>query len=729
MPISLPRGKEFDILGPIRFFSTSAKRFKLIGSLFQHVDFATREGAVAFSPMAIRRGAPLKYPSLVARLANVSLRKAPRDQLRRRVLSTKAIAKTEDGGEISLRGIADRGANFGVDLSMWKRGTMDFLEGAINDAPEGVTAAARRRLGGVMRFFEDGLFDGVYRESQIFGLENLIIPRIIRSHPGWSANDVMAAAADEMNVMFSTLGIWQSVFKAPNTRQFVHALMFSSNESESWLKAGIRGVKGENAALWREYGIGFMIYLGLVSNVINWASTGESLPIEAYQLVATGNHHSPMPGGISYNSKFLSPELPFLGRGNVPVHLDVVGQADTVFRWLLDPPGALTARYNLLPRAVTNQVRGTDFYGRDITGLNDRVQQGLDDLFMPIGPGNISDIVRQQIPATRGVLQEREGRLGSIGSAIQMTGVNVRGMTTPDLLNRAASLSGFTTSDGSRVTSWSQLEPAQRRALDSMEPLNSEMMHRQMTSIERQVTGAEARAALQKIDQGRLDQEEALQSLFRRGEIDGRRMRDRYGDIQAEAASKRIQADTDYNIWKDDPSKLPDDPNKAALINYYNAFERSTNDAGLLEHDRLDSALSTLEAAWSPEQRAYVKRNSGLSMHRDLFMELSRGRERFAPYWRVHNKVLGNDAEIAQYEAFIGVFGEPRTEIRQTHPQLAEAQRVISATRKRMREMLPDLDAFLFRFGYTQTLVHPSNQGRERELAPWLSNNLVTLGT
>ena len=54
-------------------------------------------------------------------------------------------------------------------------------------------------------------------------------------------------------------------------------------------------------------------------------------------------------------------------------------------------------------------------------------------------------------------------------------------------------------------------------------------------------------------------------------------------------------------------------------------------------------------------------------------------------------------------------------------PELAEAASIVSATRQRMRQLSPELDEFLFRWGYTQTLVHPSNIGREFELAPWLS--------
>ena len=36
--------------------------------------------------------------------------------------------------------------------------------------------------------------------------------------------------------------------------------------------------------------------------------------------------------------------------------------------------------------------------------------------------------------------------------------------------------------------------------------------------------------------------------------------------------------------------------------------------------------------------------------------------------------------------------------------------------RKELRRRRPDLDAFLYRWGYTETLLHPWNSGREVEL-------------
>ena len=88
-------------------------------------------------------------------------------------------------------------------------------------------------------------------------------------------------AAEDMNIMFSTLADWQVAIKHPHVRTFFRHLMFSPNETESWLRVFVHGVKGPHASLFREYWGGYFLFLALVGNVINYASTGKVLPFES----------------------------------------------------------------------------------------------------------------------------------------------------------------------------------------------------------------------------------------------------------------------------------------------------------------------------------------------------------------------------------------------------------------------------------------------------------------
>ena len=50
--------------------------------------------------------------------------------------------------------------------------------------------------------------------------------------------------------------------------------------------------------------------------------------------------------------------------------------------------------------------------------------------------------------------------------------------------------------------------------------------------------------------------------------------------------------------------------------------------------------------------------------------------------------------------------------------------RNISGVKKELRKMNPGLDGYLFRWGFTSTLLHPSNQS-EDALKLWRSNDTL----
>lgn len=657
-----------DIWKGISTFGSVTKRAKLFMSLFQHVDFLTRDFIVAFTPEGIRHGLPLKFPALAARVSWSAVSPTSRANLEARILSGEPLYVDSD---ITLKMVADKGWKLGQDELLIRRDVREQLENIVREAQEEglkvrwfqragqeivkATDPVTRRLATVARFFEAGLFEGVYRESQAYALEHVIIPRLKRFHPDWTSEQIAGSAAEEVNKQYSTLAVWQSVLQQPAAREMARTFFFSWNESEAWIRQATSTVSGKNARYWREYQIATFIALAVAANVINMISEGEPLPPDRYVPFALGSPYSSMPWGLAYNDKFMSPRLPWNGRNGQPIYLDIVGQADTWMRWMLDPAGALTARVNVLPRAVINQVQGRDFWGRELKDWGDRVKQAVIDLFAPIGAGNLLEVARLQWPDV-GFIPEAEGRIGIVGSLIQATGLNVRSIKTRDMLDKFARESGLKKDDGTPVESWDDLEPHQRRQLEKNEDLQIELGLRSVVAVERQYPGAEGFAKLDKIDQERIVRGEALvaelvSSLIGVDRTEAfetaRGFRMEVTRLKKEVSDRKSQIDEDYQLFKD-TGELPDDPNKRALVEYYNIFEKAKRPSGVMDWERVNELELALRDGWTPAQSAYVDRNIRLTEWGPLMQEFVDAQRTLSDsgYWDVSEI----DRRVFRYE-------------------------------------------------------------------------------
>jgi len=122
----------------------------------------------------------------------------------------------------------------------------------------------------------------------------------------------------------------------------------------------------------------------------------------------------------------MAPQMPVIkGRGGTPVYLDLIGQMDTAFRWMLSPADALAARWNVIPRAFLNQFKGQTFFGEPLTDEDPRVEaakrgiQAVTDVAAPIGATQALGVAREQIPGAERFIAEGESRLGGMGQALQ----------------------------------------------------------------------------------------------------------------------------------------------------------------------------------------------------------------------------------------------------------------------------------------------------------------------
>ena len=606
-----------DFLRDIRKWGDRAKRIKLFASYFQHADFFLRAVGVAFSPTGIWKKAPLKLPSLAKTLLHVNFSPGARNDLQKRLLSNAPIYKDFD---ITYRMLIQQGWGVHGDLSLLERGINTLISDP--NISKGLSGRALQNGRKIQQFFETGLFDGVYRETQRWSLENFIIPWVRRTNPGANARQVAAQSAEIANIMFSTQGVWQTALKNPMLAQMTRTLMFSAHENEALLRGAFRALSRTHpsAGIFREWYLGMFLGLGTIANVINVSATGKILPWSSYNPIKINDpyasFYSKKLGGIGYNDRFLSPQLPWIkGRNGEPVYLDLVGQMDTIFRWAFNAPEALAGRYNVLPRAIRNQQLGTNFFGQELKTPINRLVQGVLDVGTPISAMSAVEILRQQTPALQDAIPETESTIGPIGLGLQaITGVNIRGSKTGSMLNRISE-EIFKSEQFPEGVGYNELvEPYHKRIVRNDAAAATELARRTTTALGRKEKSTHAKrtkleneqyAALEKLAEMPEDQfKQAVYNTLRT-----------YQTLRSE-----LFREIDY------PDDEPDATNEADVIlfAYYSIFEdplihdpetRVFNT--LLYKNRLESLITNF-----PNAEAIIKRNQNLGPYPSKFIRL-----------------------------------------------------------------------------------------------------------
>jgi len=606
-----------DFLRDIRKWGDRAKRIKLFASYFQHADFFLRAVGVAFSPTGIWKKAPLKLPSLAKTLLHVNFSPGARNDLQKRLLSNAPIYKDFD---ITYRMLIQQGWGVHGDLSLLERGINTLISDP--NISKGLSGRALQNGRKIQQFFETGLFDGVYRETQRWSLENFIIPWVRRTNPGANARQVAAQSAEIANIMFSTQGVWQTALKNPMLAQMTRTLMFSAHENEALLRGAFRALSRTHpsAGIFREWYLGMFLGLGTIANVINVSATGKILPWSSYNPIKINDpyasFYSKKLGGIGYNDRFLSPQLPWIkGRNGEPVYLDLVGQMDTIFRWAFNAPEALAGRYNVLPRAIRNQQLGTNFFGQELKTPINRLVQGVLDVAAPISAMSAVEILRQQTPALQDAIPETESTIGPIGLGLQaITGVNIRGSKTGSMLNRISE-EIFKSEQFPEGVGYNELvEPYHKRIVRNDAAAATELARRTTTALGRKEKSTHAKrtkleneqyAALEKLAEMPEDQfKQAVYNTLRT-----------YQTLRSE-----LFREIDY------PDDEPDATNEADVIlfAYYSIFEdplihdpetRVFNT--LLYKNRLESLITNF-----PNAEAIIKRNQNLGPYPSKFIRL-----------------------------------------------------------------------------------------------------------
>lgn len=622
------------------------KQTKLLFSLFQQVDFATRQLGSGFAGAIddILSGKPLSavkkvitVPSESAKLFTANVSGARQASLRDSILSTRPLFNERPG--VSLRSISDAGWNTS-DISIIntsikralddiaKGGNVGPVKGALRSAGgEGaITGAPLRRWKMLNEASQKGLFEGVYPQAQVSTLKRFIVPRLMRQHPDWTDAQISAAAATEINKLYSSLGNFQQTIKNPVSKEFIQSLVFSTNETESLLKQAASTVIGPNKLLWTEYYLGGFVALATVANLVHFAATGEPLPLDRYKPIKKDGF-GPLP--IGYNSQFLSPQVPFLrGRNDTPIDVDLMGQMDTVFR-LLDPQGFIEARENVGLRALQSQQSGEDFFGRPLDGPKERMGQLAADLAEPIG-----------VSQFRGALDigpEGEGRLGNIGQALQGTGINLRGETTANMKDRKAA-------EYHNGAKWSELTKDQRDELIAKDAdLRNEMeARRDEAAASGQQWAINQTRASDATEQAMTYQMGSDQRLLS-GEITPEEWRAALSDRQLELRTIK------GTIYGNAGTKQGEDP---VLDAYFRAMDDAVRkDDGTFDGAKFGAYIDTL----SQKDLDYIASQTGVSLNTALVQQ-----------WRHDVKLL---SDSGYFDA------ENKVAVRKADPEIAVAVR------------------------------------------------------
>ena len=598
-----------EVIGYIRKFRNGFKSAKLFASFFQHMDISLRTAGSMMTLEGLQRGGPLRFPSLAAHLMKAQWSTGYRSEIRQRFLSTNAIKGQEDLG-ITYKMLVEEGLGVSGDITVIQREIVDtILDIERSTNPVGKTV---QKIKNANEFFQSGLFEGVYREGMSWSLESFIIPAIRKQHPTWNARQVAAEAATNANLMYSSLPQWQSVLKDPWVREFGQTLFFSTNETEGLLRSFGGMFVGTNKRFWLQYYGGMMLSLAFFGNLINMAATGKPLPPEAYSPIDPSNPYSFT--GVGYSTRFMSPELPkwmgISGREGSPLHLDIVGQMDTAFRVAADPIGATAARVNVPVRAIVNQVRGTNFFGEELSPVQ-RPGQLLTDLYGPIGLSSALGAFTEGIPALKTVLPEGESRMGIRGQLLEgIAGVGMRAERTGDYLSRMAT--GVYKED----IEYSNLESFQKLDLRRIPQVATELGLRQESALKREGAETNYYAALDDIDSERISKLGNLVADIQMGKIKPRGVSDRYFSIEAEMRGRRKQAGIAEEF--EAPNVKDTDPNKRALAQLYALYDhkdvvRPGDDIDFAMFDSLKDQMYTgvnAREPWTQEQKEFVTRNT-----------------------------------------------------------------------------------------------------------------------
>lgn len=202
------------------------------------------------------------------------------------------------------------------------------------------------------------------------------------------------------------------------------------------------------------------------------------------------------------------------------------------------------------------------------------------------------------------------GVLANVGGAL---GQQVR---EPSPYERQGALQDQVAGTYASGKQWADLNPQQQQeALAKSPELASQIQASHAEDVaSRGGPVGNALRAQQQIDATRITNEGTLGQRLRSGQDNVTSFKNGLDQLQATAVAAKAQANADFKVFQDsyDPrtgvGKLPDDPNRRALVEYYGTWKQAETAPGSRQYDQelLNQLQASLEARLTPTQKAFI---------------------------------------------------------------------------------------------------------------------------
>lgn len=710
-----------DIGHAIGKFASVSKRSIIQFSLFQHNDMLGRGWASGMSPTHITSSGkkiwnPLfQNASFTGRLAMAQLwggdfKGFGRGATTKRMMSPVPIF---DDFDISYKDLIKAGLQINGDTSVISRSHLETIKEIENSITKGDLKKfpqLKDRLIGAVKWWETGLFDGVYRETQLYIAEKQVIPQLRKRYPNESKEFIARKAADTINILTSSLAPWQSIAKNPQQKALARALIFSTNELESWAQAGWKSIHGDQKGIYAQYWIGFYMYLASLGNVMNFISTGSLMPLHAYSPITMKNKDGAMleQFPVSYNPRFLSPIIGFAGRLGTPLYADIVGQADTIFHYVMGGPTSLGDRTSPFVNFFKPYVTGKTFYGEELDSFIDKTKYATLSL-LPMGTWQVIDKFREEIPFFEKHFPQGESGLNDAGRIIQgVTGLNIRKASYNDLLSEAANAAGYEKVpiawnnigmqllDPKKFSAYSSLKEFGNKELELVLnlPQNKQIKEELERRLQEGVTTGQPWAIRgdkqEQYAEQRMDDLEALALAVQTRKVPIRDWYDMMKDIDTRYYTQLATLSDIYKKVENEEERPNDSTNplQAARYDFFKAFEESKQ-YGRVDWQLLDSKIADLQLnTWTPMQTQHIadyRRTKNYDInYPSWYVDKLTARDEYGWYFELTEKHMKNKGMLDTYYEWRN--SNNRIVFQQEHPKFNLERKKIDAYKKEIRE-------------------------------------------
>ena len=437
----------FNVIDAMAYAAGTTKRMKVAISFFQQIDlsFRTISQANGQAARAIGRGdipGFFKSYRIVPAIPRAFLEffvPPMRDVARRNRLKNPLMRMMSEEG-LQLEGgqaIAKRTLNQALTPDEVLRFPI------VGDLPIPESLAplrlVQKRLNQVTEFVNGGLFDAVHPRL-VEAVSLSIYDETARVFPKLPQREIARRAAETTNIVMSALPDWQSVM-TPRVRQFARSVIFSPNEFESWFRVTTGAMApGAKGAAFRTQWLGYMITSFMFAELLNFAFTGK--PLGKSQLMPISTDFN---GKVQFNSRFMRPKLTgdgpagrvtnFTGPLGQELYLDILGQADTPFRWIFSPTFAIMTRLSAPYSTAIQLITEKRFFGKKDLNVTTEIGPGIS-VPSPEALGFGAEQLAAPI-SLLALLGEEKQRIGRTGAIIQAGGFNVSSERFNELGERA----------------------------------------------------------------------------------------------------------------------------------------------------------------------------------------------------------------------------------------------------------------------------------------------------